>query len=123
MTRADHRPSPAAIQRNLLRLGLHRLLAQDAPYASQLGSPPKLSFLLSVVRQTARQHTLSLPLSNPSLSLTRFHSQLQTKCSFPPQHLITRTHSTSHTYLICQLTNGRAGRPRDVCIKMAMFRV
>jgi len=35
-------PSPTAIQRNLLRrLGLNRLLAQDALYASQLGLPAK----------------------------------------------------------------------------------
>jgi len=77
----------------------------------------------SSVQFSARQHdnTLSLPLSNPSLSVNRLHSQLQTKCSFPSQHFNTSIYSTSHTYLICQLTNGRTGRPREDCIKMATF--
>ena len=77
----------------------------------------------SSVQFSARQHdnTLSLPLSNPSLSVTRLHSQLQTKCSFPLQHLNTSIYSTSHTQVNRQLTNGRAGRTREVCIKMATF--
>ena len=58
----------------------------------------------SSIQFSARQHdnTLSLPLSNPSLSVTRVHSQLQTKCSFPSQHLNTSIHSTTYTYVICQ---------------------
>ena len=85
-TPASHQPSPAAIHRNLLRLGLHRLLAQDALYASQLGSPPKLSSPQggvmwghphcsspSSIQFSARQHSnthslslLSFSLGNPS---------------------------------------------------------
>jgi len=66
-------------------------------------------------------HTHSLSLQSFSLCNPSLHSQLQTECSFPSRHLNMSIHSTSHAYQICQLTNGRAGRPREVCIKMATF--
>jgi len=58
-------------------------------------------------------------LSNPSFSLTPFHSLLQKKDRFTSQKINARFLSTSHTCQFCQITNGRAGRPREVFIKMA----
>ena len=64
----------------------------------------------SSIQFSTRQHSNTLSLSYPFLPVTWLCSQLQTDRSFPARNLNKSIHSTSHTYQICQLTNGRAGQ-------------